>query len=327
MKKLLYFLFLSCSFLSFAQVPIDTVETENGLMVVFEDRTWKYIDTATVAHVHKEFPVVTEVHLNEYLESLIEEDSVLSKMKQPWSNDVCFASGLSNDFSHYKDTLWLCLVDELNSEFVVPNPGIVTSRYGYRHRRYHKGIDIDLNVGDTVRAAFSGKVRYSMYNSGGYGYLVIIRHYNGLETYYAHLSKLLVEPNQDVKAGDIIGLGGNTGHSYGAHLHFEVRFYEVPINPEEIIDFSKKELKDENLLVHKAIFRPGAKPSDQVTSVETVASVQAVATAARKYYKVRPGDTLSQIASRNNTTVSSLCRLNGIRPTTLLQIGRQIRVR
>jgi murein DD-endopeptidase MepM/ murein hydrolase activator NlpD len=144
---------------------------------------------------------------------------------------------------------------------------------------------------------------------------------------YAHLSKVIAQPNQEIKAGTPIGLGGNTGHSYGSHLHFEVRFYDNPINPEEIIDFAKKELKDENLLLHKRLFMPGARPTDQLTSAEAVAAVNAPAVAARRYYKVRSGDTLSQIAVRNNTTVSSICRLNGIRPTTLLQIGRQLRVR
>ena len=87
--------------------------------------------------------------------------------------------------------------------------------------------------------SFTRKIRYSKYNDGGFGNLVIIRHYNGLETFYAHLSKLLVYPNQEVIAGDPIGLGGNTGHSYGSHLHFEIRFFDVPFDPERIIDLDK----------------------------------------------------------------------------------------
>jgi murein DD-endopeptidase MepM/ murein hydrolase activator NlpD len=219
------------------------------------------------------------------------------------------------------------LLSDEKSTFVPPVKGIMTSKYSWRKGRYHKGVDLDLETGDTVVAAFDGVVRYAKWNEGGYGYLVIIRHYNGLETLYAHLSKVIAQPNQEIKAGTPIGLGGNTGHSYGSHLHFEVRFYDNPINPEEIIDFAKKELKDENLLLHKRLFMPGARPTDQLTSAEAVAAVNAPAVAARRYYKVRSGDTLSQIAVRNNTTVSSICRLNGIRPTTLLQIGRQLRVR
>lgn len=207
----------------------------------------------------------------------------------------------------------------------MPVDGPVTSRYGYRNGRYHNGIDLDLEVGDTVRAAWSGKVRYAKFNDGGFGNLVIVRHDNGLETFYAHLDKLLVVPNQQVEAGQFLGLGGNTGHSFGSHLHFEVRFYDAAMNPEEIIDFEKKECKDENLMVHKGLFRPGAKPSDAEHYVASTAS--STSASSKKYYKIRSGDTLGAIASRNRTTVSKLCQLNGIRPTTILQVGRNLRVR
>ena len=125
------------------------------------------------------------------------------------------------------------MVDDIHKDFDCPVQGIVTSRYGYRKGRYHNGIDLNLRTGDTVKAAFSGRVRYAKWNDGGFGNLVIIRHHNGLETFYAHLSKHLVAPDQEVKAGEPIGLGGNTGRSFGAHLHFEVRFYDAPMNPEE----------------------------------------------------------------------------------------------
>lgn len=317
MNKFLYFLLLFVSFSGLAQTPIDTVDTEKGKMVIYANRTWKFL-------LDEEFDGI----MNEALFNLIQADTNLNLM-QTWDNDVCFTSERTNDLSRMNDTIWLCLVDDLHKEFVSPVPGVVTSRYGYRKGRYHNGIDLNLRTGDTVKAAFSGRVRYAKWNDGGFGNLVIIRHHNGLETFYAHLSKHLVAPDQEVKAGEPIGLGGNTGRSFGAHLHFEVRFYDAPMNPEEVIDFAKKELKDENLLVQKRLFRPGAKPSDEEISGESIASVQArtEASAARKYYKIRSGDTLSQIASRNNTTVSRLCKLNGIRPTTLLQVGRQLRVR
>ncbi|MDE6557336.1 MAG: M23 family metallopeptidase [Duncaniella sp.] len=128
------------------------------------------------------------------------------------------------------------------SEFIIPVPGHVTSGYGYRSRfgRMHYGIDLKLQVGDTVRAAFSGKVRMTKYEGKGYGYYVVIRHNNGMETVYGHLSRFLVKPNQTVKAGDPIALGGNTGRSTGAHLHFETRYMGLPINPTQIIDFDTK---------------------------------------------------------------------------------------
>ncbi len=133
--------------------------------------------------------------------------------------------------------------------FYLPVPGRVTSHYGYRprFRRMHRGIDIDLNTGDTVRAAFDGKVRIVSYEARGYGKYVVIRHDNGLETVYGHFSKHLVTRNQFVKAGEPIGLGGNTGRSFGAHLHFETRYLGVAINPAAIIDF-------ENATVHTDVF-------------------------------------------------------------------------
>ncbi|MCI8998508.1 MAG: M23 family metallopeptidase [Muribaculaceae bacterium] len=135
------------------------------------------------------------------------------------------------------------------SEYTTPCPGHITSNYGYRSRfrRMHYGIDLKLQVGDTVRAAFSGKIRLTKYERRGYGYYVVIRHNNGMETVYGHLSRFLVKPDQYVKAGEPIALGGNTGRSTGAHLHFETRYLGIPINPAAIIDF-------ENQVPHKDVF-------------------------------------------------------------------------
>lgn len=314
-----FFLFFLCFISSslFAQYAIDTIKTDKGTMVVYSNRTWKYLEDI-------EFDGI----MNEALYNAIESNAALGYV-QRWDNEVCYTSDRSNDLSKLKDTIWMCVNDAEHSDFHIPVPGIVTSRYGFRNGRYHNGIDLDLETGDTVRAAWSGKVRYAKFNDGGFGNLVIIRHHNGLETFYAHLSKHLVVPDQEVKAGEPIGLGGNTGHSFGSHLHFEVRFYDAPMNPEQIIDFAKKEVKDENLMLHSSLFRPGAKPTDLEEHGESIASVQrkAESTAGRRYYKVRPGDTLSEIAVRHNTTVSRLCSLNGIRPTKTLQVGQSLRVK
>jgi murein DD-endopeptidase MepM/ murein hydrolase activator NlpD len=211
----------------------------------------------------------------------------------------------------------LCVVDTTHNDFVIPFDGTITSRYGYRRGRYHNGIDIDLRTGDSVVAAFNGKVRYAKFNDAGFGNLVVIRHYNGLETFYAHLSDIKVAVNQEVKAGDFIGLGGNTGHSRGSHLHFETRFYDAPMNPEEIIDFKGKVVRNENLFVHRGLFRPGALPTHIASA--TVAD-------GAMYYRVRGGDTLSSIARKHRTSVSMLCQLNNIRTTTTLKIGKSLRV-
>jgi hypothetical protein len=282
-------------------------------MLIYSNRTWEYLED-------KGFDGI----LNPRLHTILTESSY--NFVQNWDNQVCYTSDRKNDLSTLKDTLWLCVLEDEHSEFVSPVPGIVTSRYGPRNGRSHNGIDLDLETGDTVRSCWSGKIRYAKYNEGGFGNLIIVRHYNGLETFYAHLSKMLVVPDQDVKAGEPIGLGGNTGRSYGSHLHFEVRFFDAAMNPEEVIDFEKKVCKDENLFVHKGLFRPGAKPSDVEELGESPEEVR-IATTNRVYYKVRSGDTLSAIASRNRTTVSKICQLNGIRPTTTLQVGKSLRVK
>src|SRR3989344_8861525 len=140
--------------------------------------------------------------LNDYLNNLVVNDTSL-KFKNNWYTDIPFT--YDNDISRLKDTLWICTVDSTYSKFCMPVNGPVLSKFKYRGHRFHHGIDIDLNVGDTVRAAFNGKVRYAQYNKGGFGNLVIIRHYNGLETYYAHLSKINVTPDQEISAGEVLG--------------------------------------------------------------------------------------------------------------------------
>jgi LysM repeat protein len=297
-----------------AQRALDTIETDAGKVVLYSNKTWAFLQISN-------FDGVMNPQIHQYM--LAHNPSY----KHPWSNDVCFTS--RNDLSKLKDTILIHLNDANSSNFFMPTPGVVTSRYGTRNGRNHNGIDLDLETGDTVYAAWSGKVRYAKYNDGGYGNLVIIRHPNGLETLYGHLSKFLVYPDQEIVAGEPIALGGNTGHSFGSHLHFEIRFYDVPMNPEEVVDFNKKVIKSDYLKVHKALFRPGAKPSDQYeyTPNEVVQAPVVVRTPQVKYYKVKPGDTLTEIANRNNITVSQLCQLNGIKPNAVLQVGRSLRVK
>jgi hypothetical protein len=278
-------------------------------MLLYKNHTWSYLED-------QDFDGV----MNQYLHSQLTADTSL-KIAQPWVNDVCFTSGLKNDLSNLKDTIWLCLVDSSYEQFTIPTNGIVTSYFGYRHGRHHYGIDLDLESGDTVYAAFSGKVRYAQYNGGGFGNLVIIRHYNGLETFYAHLEKCIAVPNQIVNAGDPIGVGGNTGHSYGSHLHFEVRFLDQPINPEKIIDFKSKALLKDNLLVNKSFFGPYSSSYTSSGDSENTSSSSTL------YHRIRSGETLSLLARKYHTSVNKICSLNRIHPTTILQIGRRLRIR
>ena len=190
----------------------------------------------------------------------------------------------------------------------------ITSPFGPRWRRMHNGLDLKVNIGDTIVAAFDGKVRIVKYERRGYGKYVVIRHDNGLETVYGHLSKQLVEENQLVKAGEVIGLGGNTGRSTGSHLHFETRFLGIAINPIYMFDFPKQDIVADTYTFRKAkgVKRAGSHDTQ-------------VADGAIRYHKVKSGDTLSRIAKLRGVSVSTLCKLNRIKPTTTLRIGQVLR--
>jgi murein DD-endopeptidase MepM/ murein hydrolase activator NlpD len=227
------------------------------------------------------------------------------------------------------------------SDFAMPTPGYVTSPYGYRPRfkRVHKGIDLKLQVGDTVRAAFDGRVRLTNYEGKGYGYYVILRHPNGLETVYGHLSRFLVKPDQYVKAGDPIALGGNTGRSFGSHLHFETRYMGYPINPAAIFDFANQTVHTDEYTFDKRTytqarnFDPNANQeyarqylaSAPQQSASSKSSKKAAAKP--KNYTVKRGDSLSRIASRNGITVRQLCKLNGLSTKAKLSPGTKLRIR
>ena len=178
----------------------------------------------------------------------------------------------------------------------------ITDKYGYRPRRgrMHMGLDVKVKIGDTIRAAFDGKVRISRYERRGYGHYLVLRHPNGLETVYGHLSKRLVDENDIVHAGDPIGLGGNSGRSTGSHLHFETRILGNAINPENMFDF----------------------PNNRITTDYYVFTKNT----REVYYKVRSGDTLSGIALKNSTSVSNICRLNGISRNSVIRVGQTLRV-
>ena len=198
----------------------------------------------------------------------------------------------------------------------------ITSNYGYRHRRMHRGVDLGYPEGTPVAAAWDGIVRISKgtANTGGYGNLVVIRHDNGLETYYGHLSRRLVNPGQMVKAGDIIGLGGNTGRSYGSHLHFEVRYLGNDINPNRLIDFENFKTKYDTLYIS------GYTVSVPNPTPQTVQPTTPKPTTSAQYYKVRKGDNLGKIAAKYHTTVSKIKKLNHLR-SDFIREGQRLRVR
>ncbi|MBQ5575041.1 MAG: peptidoglycan DD-metalloendopeptidase family protein, partial [Bacteroidales bacterium] len=202
-----------------------------------------------------------------------------------------------------------------------PIKGPVTSGWKFRRHRDHKGTDIALTTGDTIRAAFDGKVRVirEVADAGGYGNLIVVRHANGLETYYAHLSKHLVEENELVKAGEVIGLGGSTGRSTGPHLHFEVRYMGKPFDAERIFDFPNGQLRDTLFTLKKHYFN--------IYSHYGQTDKESSQTTERVVHIIRSGDTLGAIARKYHTTVARLCSLNGISANKTLRIGQRIVVR
>ena len=201
--------------------------------------------------------------------------------------------------------------------FIIPieNELKITSKYGPRGRRMHRGIDLKVKIGDTIRAAFDGKVRLKSYEKKGYGYYMVLRHPNGLETVYGHLSKFIATENQIVRAGEPIALGGNTGRSSGSHLHFETRFLGKDINPAEIIDFVSGTPHKDEYVFHNIKIN-GKKTNIYSTSADAIA-----------VHRVKKGETLSHIARNYGTTVTELCKLNGIKSTSTLSVGQGIQVR
>lgn len=215
-----------------------------------------------------------------------------------------------------------------NFAFPTPQRAIATSHFGPRRRRFHYGVDLAMPTGEPIYAAFDGVVRFSKYNSS-YGHLVVIRHDNGLETYYAHLSKRHVAPGMRVRAGELIGLCGNTGRSRGSHLHFEIRYKGNAMNPENVMDCSTRELISNTITLTSSSFRKVAKRGAENTSAGSSShrSTAGNYSGDGKYYKVRTGDTLSRIAQRNGTTVSKLCNLNGLKETSVIRPGQKLRLR
>lgn len=249
----------------------------------------------------------------------------LNNILHPWtdtlyweslhSHYIIFDSMAVNPYkvspSKYKDTITIFLYDSLKGNWSMPLTNHrITSNFGPRGSRFHYGIDIGLSIGDSVLSVFDGIVRISKVNPGGYGNYVLVRHYNGLETVYGHLNERLVKVGQHVKAGELIGYGGNTGRSSGPHLHFEVRYQGNAMNPTSIYKFES----DTILCVTFHI------TSKNFTYYSTQVS-------RATYHRVQSGETLWGIAKKYKVSVNQICRLNGISSRTVLKVGRRLRIR
>ena len=280
-------------------------EEVDSLDVVLEETLFQKLNSDTVVY--------------EYTNSYLGDEGAENE------EDILYASFDSDkihypkvDFSNKKDTTPIVLVNpEKNQLYAHPADEYrISSRFGPRRRRFHYGIDLAMPTGTPIYSTFDGTIRVAKWNKS-YGNLIVIRHDNGLETYYAHLSRIQVKPGQEVKAGEQIGLAGNTGRSYGSHLHFETRYLGAAINPDVIIDFSNEghKLKSDTLQLTASCFRKKGN------------SKQYAGGGGSQYYRVRKGDTLGAIARRNGTTVNKLCRLNGLKRTSIIRPGQRLKLR
>lgn len=302
---------------------LDTLPTadKNLSVILFNDNTWRYVSTGNTKA----------------------DETVFSKY---WSETYLFPY-CNVPLSSIPETTPIQLVDA-DRAYHYPYKGYITSRYGPRNGRRHAGMDIALRTGDTIRAVFNGKVRYSRFHENGYGELVVVRHDNGLETYNAHLSKRLVKSGDRVVAGQPIGLGGSTGRSSGPHLHFEFRYMGQAFDPERIIDFKTGNLRRDFILLKRSYFDTTsryeqdwnsektpepAKPATTVTKTTTTKTTTTTVKPKAKpkpqpvYHTVASGEYLGGIAIRYKTTVDAICRLNNIDNPDKVRSGQKIRVK
>lgn len=289
--------------------PIDTLPTtsEELQIVLFNDNTWRYVRTKPAQRDEKVFT-------------------------ENWNTTVTHVYyGVTAD--NLPESTAIQLIDSLTGHHY-PYKGYMSSKYGPRKGRSHQGVDLPLKTGDPVYATFDGVVRYSAFSSSGYGNLVIVRHDNGLETYYAHLSERLVEPNDRVVAGQQIGKGGSTGRSSGPHLHFETRYKGQSFDPERLFDFKTGELRNSEILLKRRHFSIHSKYEQDFNEEEEVAKQEAAERAAAtapkqttQYHTVVAGDTFGSLARKYNTTSEAIQKLNpGIEPTKI-RIGQKICVK
>ena len=287
---------------------------------------------ARQAPVDRKMKAVDSIALNRLIEQEIYENPS-GDLYEEWDNVLTHYQGNTIPDETTVDLRGFCMPTDSR---------VVTSNFGARWGRQHKGLDIKVYIGDTIRAAFSGKVRIVKYEPRGYGKYVVIRHYNGLETYYGHMSKQLVSENEEVKAGDPIGLGGNTGRSTGSHLHFETRICGIALNPALMFDFRNQDVTGDFYTYHRNKY---AAESAQATRLRganagginnsrfdgddfdddselAIAAPAASFTPEVHFHKVKKGETLQSIARKCHTTVDKLCKLNRIGKKILLMPGQ-----
>ena len=202
-------------------------------------------------------------------------------------------------------------LDFSNMLIPVTHEAKLGSPYGIRDHRLHRGVDVKIIRDEPIVAALPGIVIMSKYNPGGYGHYVLVQHDHDIQTLYGHLSKREVKVGDKLLPGDIVGLGGNSGRSSGAHLHFEIRYGNYNIDPETVINFPKWELTEKASHISK---------SDVITAHRKMQWRRK-----KEEDVVKKGDTLESIAAWFNISVKALCRINNITPDTPIRIGQRLR--
>ncbi|WP_298535327.1 M23 family metallopeptidase [uncultured Algibacter sp.] len=262
------------------------------------------------------------------------EDSIIQQKIADSLHDLAiFEKWNTFKFNPYKDELktYPFLVQFTDSTYASPinRKKVITSRFGWRKGRPHQGIDIDLITGDDVMAMLGGVIRFAGYSSG-HGKTVVIRHYNGLETAYAHLSKYAVKVNDTVKKGQIIGLGGTTGNARGSHLHLVVSYKGNFINPEYLFDFGKdNKIRKQSQWITKhwvgAHFH-NSRVKSHITFYNSYED--ALASQSKQNNKqihiVKQGDTLYSISRKYHVSLVELCKTNAIAENGILKIGKKL---
>ncbi len=277
---------------------------------------------ARQAPIDTKMKAVDSVALHRLIETESYYEAPAADLYDDWDNTHAHSHA-----TELPDTFRISLKD-----FCMPTDSrVLTSNFGSRWGRQHKGLDIKVYIGDTIRAAFDGRVRVVRYEGRGYGKYVVIRHDNGLETYYAHLSKQLVSEDQDVRAGDPIGLGGNTGRSTGSHLHFETRLCGMALNPALMFDFRNQDVVDDYFTFHKSSYQRESQIATRLRGanvgsgedVELATAAPAASYAQEsRFHKVKKGETLFSIAKKRGTTVDTIMKLNHLKKNAKLKAGQ-----
>jgi murein DD-endopeptidase MepM/ murein hydrolase activator NlpD len=291
----------------------DTTHIDEGKPLPLETEEVLYVGTdSTGTEEDEDSPLVTEDWVK------------IAGYYSVWDSRSIDPYGI--DPSDFDEVIDLQLFDQSKNQLwsMPMQENKVTSIFGPRWGRRHSGVDLDLDTGDPINTTFDGIVRVTGWDGGGYGRFVIVRHYNGLETLYGHMSRNdIVTSGQLVKAGDLIGLGGNTGRSYGSHLHFETRYEGNPFNPQHIFEFQNNQLKGEHFLLTPDIFRSShANLANEYGQAGDKVRIKRIS-----WYRVRSGDTLAEIASRTGISTQKLAKKNRMSSRSTLRVGMRIRVK